>query len=45
MRQELFDGRRWLLSDQVRRWQQSQSVQMLPAANPATPLPVPAVIR
>ncbi|HCT5134746.1 TPA: DUF3488 domain-containing transglutaminase family protein, partial [Aeromonas hydrophila] len=39
MRQELFDGRRWLLSDQVRRWQQSQSVQMLSAANPATPLP------
>ncbi|HHQ4633112.1 TPA: DUF3488 domain-containing protein, partial [Aeromonas hydrophila] len=39
MRQELFDGRRWLLSEQVRRWQQSQSVQMLPAATPATPLP------
>lgn len=39
MRQELFDGRRWLLSDQVRRWQQSQSGQMPPPANPATPLP------
>ncbi|WP_421160064.1 DUF3488 domain-containing protein, partial [Aeromonas dhakensis] len=39
MRQELFDGRRWLLSDEVRRWQQSQSVQTQLAANPTTPLP------
>lgn len=39
MRQELFDGRRWLLSDEVRRWQQSQSVQTQPAANSTTPLP------
>ncbi len=39
MRQELFDGRRWLLSEQVHRWQQSQSVQMLPAATLATLLP------
>ncbi|WP_026141264.1 transglutaminase TgpA family protein, partial [Aeromonas dhakensis] len=39
MRQELFDGRRWLLSDEVRRWQQSQSMQTQPAANSTTPLP------
>lgn len=39
MRQELFDGRRWLLSDQVRRWQQSQPTRGQPSASPVTPLP------
>ena len=34
MRRELFDGRRWLLSDQVRRWQQSQPTRGQPSAKP-----------
>lgn len=30
MRQELFDGRRWRLSDEIRQWQQAQPMQTAP---------------
>lgn len=39
MRQEQFDGRRWLLSAETRQWQQSQTMQTIQVQTGAGPLP------
>lgn len=39
MRQEQFDGRRWLLSAETRQWQQSQPMQTIQVQTGAGPLP------